>query len=127
MFLKYQIFTRMSSKGRQMNNASQRTPTRATRHSPRIKRPVTPEALDIASELSTSTEKSQITDKTVINLPVFYEELKLPKALYDLTASIEKSAKGKILRNKDVQKNFQDVKEIFQVNFQNKYLQWNVK
>lgn len=108
----------MSSRGRgKKSKTPEKTPTTGTRHSSRIQKLVTPEAMDVSSELSNSAEKFLSLKETVKNLPAFYEELKLPKALYDLAASIEKSVKGKVLGNKDVQKNFVEVQEIFQVKF----------
>ncbi|XP_071126600.1 protein BCAP-like [Mytilus edulis] len=105
----------MSTRGRgKKSKTPEKTPTTGTRHSSRIQKLVTPEAMDVSSELSNSAEKFLSLKETVKNLPAFYEELKLPKALYDLAASIEKSVKGKVLGNKDVQKNFVEVQEIFQ-------------
>ncbi|XP_063414551.1 hyaluronan-mediated motility receptor-like [Mytilus trossulus] len=106
----------MSDKGKKKGKMSQTTPAKGTRQSPRIKKPEQPEAMDTATELSNSADKLQslkITEKKENTLPGFYEELKLPRALYDLAESIQKSS-NKVLANKDVQKNFEEAQQIFQ-------------
>ncbi|CAG2232413.1 unnamed protein product [Mytilus edulis] len=103
----------MSGKGRKKGKSPEKTPAKATRHSPRTNAQVTPEAMDTASELSNSAEKLKITDKKETILPAFYEELKLPRALFDLAESIQKSS-NKVLGNKDVKKNFEEFQQIFQ-------------
>lgn len=116
----------MSHEGRTKGKTPMTTPALGIRHSPRIKKPAQPEAMETASELSDSSEKMltlKEKEKTVINLPFVYEELKLPRALYDLAASIEKSSNGKVLRNKDVLKNFEEVQQIFLVCFQDNQLE----
>lgn len=112
----------MSGKGRKKGKSPEKTPAKATRHSPRTNAQVTPEAMDTASELSNSAEKLKITDKKETILPAFYEELKLPRALFDLAESIQKSS-NKVLGNKDVKKNFEEFQQIFQVAFLNNYQQ----
>ncbi|CAC5381411.1 unnamed protein product [Mytilus coruscus] len=106
----------MSGRGKRKNKTSEKTPTKGTRQSPRTKAPVTPEAMDTATELSNSAEKLlslKETEEKVKILPAFYEKLELHKALFDLAESIQKLSKG-VLGNKDVQKNFEEAQQIFQ-------------